>query len=231
MQNTNPPSKYINRITKLAAAVGHVGLKLCHQRSFNQQVVTRGDLLDKVVWPFVRRAGEATVVFASQDLQVHQLLQEILSPARTGAILKIDDACTRRYEGFWNGKFFSTDRTVLIPLTFTQIEREPILAQSSDPFIMQNISSFMGRRGIRAVARMAVESPDGVACALVGTSDDLFVFGSPDVLRELVPIIFDRCNYSAQYQTFAKGPFVPIDEVLKQIRPKKEAKQRSSENK
>lgn len=205
------PENFINRVTALAVVAGHVGAKIAR----NGQ---RGAAAENVLCPFFRRIGCAWVACAKKDVKEQPLLNEILTPIPGGYRLAVDMACTNRFADFWSGHNFSSDRTVAGVLSLESLTPDPLLDEIADPFVMQNLSSFMGRRGLGMVRKLLGDDSNKIVSCIVGPAEDVFFFAEPEIMKALVPFIFSRCRTSDEYKNYSRGSFAPVEVALRFLR-------------
>lgn len=203
------PASFVERIAILAAAAGHVGVKVAGTAGHVSAAVA--------VEQFFQRIGNVRVACAKKDAASGSAFAEILVAADGGFQVVVDEACSGRYSDFWQGRSFSGDRTIAGLVPVSVLGADPFLGYASDPFVMQNLASFLGQRGRQLVARLRQDDPMSVIAVVVGPPDEAFFFAEAEVLRHFVPLLFSRCRYTEQYTNYARGSFAPIELALRQI--------------
>lgn len=146
-------------------------------------------------------------------------LREILTASDAGLSLDVVTACDERFSSFWSGRDSSGDRIVATLRSVESLRDESLIGNGLDPFVLQNLSTFMKKRGTRFIAALLDSADDDqVACAIVGPPSDIFFFGRRGQMKQLVAVLFERCQFSPQFETYTKGPFVPLETALRSLK-------------
>ena len=202
------PTSFIQRIEALATAAGHFAVKT---RFPNEQ---------DPLYQLFRRGPNNWLACNAKDLRASPNLAWVASKTGGAVELPVEAMEAGVYEEIWSGSHFSKDPTLANVATVQHLS--DVFGQASDPFVMQNISSFLGAQGLRVIRQLRAKHLDSVVAATVGPPTDLHIFASAPVLVSCVRDAFNRGTFSPAYVNYAKGAFAPIEQALKrlkQIRP------------
>lgn len=203
------PPEFVQRTTILAAAAGHIGVRITKPLDEAAEVVSELFSRASNVYADVSQNGN---VSGSE-------FRTVLTP--DGKAFKVATKATVSpcAQNFWTGRGLQGDRIVACSLGIEEVLLKDATGPYWDPFVSANVWKFLGRKGVELIRRINKDNCAQVVLVLVGPPSELYFFGKPNVLTDFCSRLFSCSQFSRDYLIYSKGPFAPI-EVAARLVPK-----------
>jgi len=209
---------YIDRMCQLSQVLGHVGVRLLDvSKTRSRSDVT--NVLQRVIWPTVYLAESVKLHCSKRDAG-NTMVKSVISGGGPYDV-DIQRACSAEHIALWTGEVFSHDQTIALEMDWPKLQDAPIIVSGADPFVMENLRSFLGKRGLNLVTTLASSQQQKVVIALVGGLGEAFLFARRDLMTAVVSLVYKKCRASEAYKRFTAGPFVPTEQVLARLAKRK----------
>lgn len=197
-------SEFAHRISTIAEIAGHLGVQANARGGSSLAREIASSLRDRRVSVPRRRRSDAVESIGRMGELVHAIHGS--GPISTGD-----------WSDFWSLSREMGDVTAAGTSSVGNLADCAWLAEAFDPFVMGNIKTFLGRRGISLV-RNVIEPPNvTMVVAFVGKPDAAFLFARVPEMQQIARLVFERCQFSDQYTRYAAGAFSPLSAAMSDL--------------